>query len=63
MNSTIPASWAAALAGILLAIAGVYGGFAGFVFAVVLGAIGWLIGAQVEGRVDVLSALGRRGRG
>ncbi|MGQ7294917.1 DUF2273 domain-containing protein [Quadrisphaera sp. KR29] len=63
MNSSIPASWAAALAGLLLAIAGVVGGFPGFVFALVLGAVGWLVGAQLEGRVDVLSALGRRGRG
>lgn len=63
MNTSIPTSWAAALAGLLLAIAGIAGGFGGLVAALVLGFVGWLIGAQVEGRVDVLSALGRRSRG
>lgn len=63
MTSPIPASWAGVLAGLLLALIGVLGGFGGFIIAVLLGAIGWLVGAQLEGRVDVLSALGRRGRG
>ncbi|MBC3760105.1 DUF2273 domain-containing protein [Quadrisphaera sp. RL12-1S] len=63
MSNAVPASWAAALAGLLLAIAGIEGGFGGLVAALVLGAIGWLIGAQVEGRIDVLGALGRRSRG
>lgn len=63
MTNAVPASWAAALAGLLLAIAGIAGGFGGLVAALVLGVVGWLIGAQVEGRIDVLSALGRRSRG
>ncbi|MEH3078656.1 MAG: DUF2273 domain-containing protein [Quadrisphaera sp.] len=63
MTNAVPASWAAALAGLLLAIAGIAGGFGGLVAALVLGVVGWLVGAQVEGRIDVLSALGRRGRG
>ncbi|MCC2334890.1 DUF2273 domain-containing protein [Cellulomonas wangsupingiae] len=55
-------SLAGLLTGLLLAIAAVVGGFNGFLLAVVLGAVGWLVGAVVEGRVD-LSALtgGRRG--
>jgi len=55
-------SLAGLLTGLLLAIAAVVGGFNGFLLALVLGAVGWLVGAVVEGRVD-LSTLtgGRRG--
>ncbi|MBC3762954.1 DUF2273 domain-containing protein [Quadrisphaera oryzae] len=63
MNSSVPASWAGALAGLLLAIAAAVGGFGALVGALVLGVIGWLVGAQAEGRIDVLGALGRRSRG
>lgn len=63
MNSSVPASWAGALAGLLLAIAGITGGFGGFVLAVIIGAIGWLVGAQLEGKVDVVSLISQRGRG
>jgi hypothetical protein len=41
------------LAGLLLAVAAATGGFGGFLLAVVLGAVGWLLGAHLEGRVDL----------
>ncbi|MBD7919810.1 MULTISPECIES: DUF2273 domain-containing protein [Cellulomonas] len=56
-------SLAGLLTGLLLAIAAIVGGFNGFLLALVLGAVGWVVGAAVEGRLD-LSALtggGRRG--
>lgn len=50
-------------AGLLLGIAGAVGGLAGFLFAFVLGAIGFIIGAHRDGTID-LGALWRgRGRG
>ncbi|MEP6814746.1 MAG: DUF2273 domain-containing protein [Marmoricola sp.] len=50
------------LAGLLLAIATATGGFAGFLFAVVLGTAGYLVGGHFDGEID-LSALSRRRRG
>lgn len=41
------------LAGLLLAVAAATGGFVGFLLAVVLGAVGWLVGAHLEGRLDL----------
>ncbi len=49
--------------GILLAIAGVIGGFGGFLFAVVLGGIGFAIGAHRDGTLDLGALLRSRGRG
>jgi uncharacterized membrane protein len=49
------------LTGLLLAIAAILGGFWGFVLAVVLGGVGWLVAAQIEGRIDLGAAF--RGRG
>jgi hypothetical protein len=47
--------------GLLLAIAAILGGFWGFVLAVVLGGVAWLIAAQIEGRIDLGAAFqGRR---
>ncbi len=47
--------------GVLLAIAAILGGFWGFVLAVVLGAVGWVVAAQIEGRIDLGAAFrGRR---
>ena len=46
--------------GVLLALVAVVGGAGGFVLAVVLGALGWVVGAQVEGRVDLSALAGRR---
>ena len=43
------------LVGILLAIAAILGGFWGFLLAVALGAVGWVVAAQIEeiGRAHV----------
>ncbi len=51
------------LAGLLLAIAAAAGGFMGFLIAVVLGTVGYLVGAQFDGEVDFSALLGRRNRG
>lgn len=59
MNSTV----VGLLAGLLLALAGILGGFAGFVFAVMLGALGMAIGAHRDGHVDLGALLRSRGRG
>lgn len=50
------------LAGLLLAIATAAGGFPGFLFAVVLGVAGYLIGGHFDGEID-LGALARKRRG
>ncbi len=50
------------LAGLLLAVAVAAGGFTGFLLALVLGGAGLVIGAQIDGRVDVGDLL-RGGRG
>jgi uncharacterized membrane protein YeaQ/YmgE (transglycosylase-associated protein family) len=51
------------LAGLLLAIAAVVGGFNGFLLAFVLGAVGWLVGAVLSGELDLSSMRSGRGRG
>ncbi|MDJ0392236.1 DUF2273 domain-containing protein [Rhodococcus sp. G-MC3] len=51
------------LTGLLLALAGIMGGFGGFVLALFLGAIGLAIGAHFDGRLDLTSLLRSRGRG
>ncbi len=50
------------IAGLLLTIAIVTGGFLGLVLAILLGGAGYLVGGQVDGELD-LGALvrGRRG--
>lgn len=48
------------LTGILLALAAILGGFWGFVLAVVLGGVGWLVAAQIEGRIDLGAAFRSR---
>lgn len=49
------------LVGLLLAIAIAVGGFSALLGAIVLGAIGWLAGAHLDGDVDVAQLLrGRR---
>lgn len=50
------------MAGILLGIVAAIGGFWAFLLALVLGVIGYLLGAHRDGDVD-LSALMGRGRG
>lgn len=41
------------IAGLLLAIAAIVGGWLGFLLALVLGVLGMAIGAQLDGDVDV----------
>jgi uncharacterized membrane protein len=49
------------LAGLLIAIAAAVGGFAGFLLAVVLGLLGWAVGAYRDGELDFSNiSLGRR---
>ncbi|GAA1403709.1 MULTISPECIES: DUF2273 domain-containing protein [Oerskovia] len=48
------------LTGILLALAAILGGFWGFVLAAVLGGVGWVVGAQIEGRIDLGAAFRSR---
>jgi len=49
------------LAGLLLGIAGVVGGFGGFVVALVLGAIGLLAGRWLDGGLDLTELSERSG--
>ncbi|MBF5081259.1 hypothetical protein [Quadrisphaera sp. INWT6] len=63
MSTAVPPTWIGVVVALLLALAGVAGGFGGFCFALVLGAVGYLVGAQAEGKIDVLGALSGRGRG
>jgi len=51
------------IAGLLLAIAIAAGGLTGFLFAIVLGAAGYLVGGHVDGEIDLSALTGRRGRG
>lgn len=51
------------IAGLLLAIAGIAGGFSGFVLAVLLGVVGLAVGAHLDGRLDLGALLRSRGRG
>ena len=51
------------LAGLLLGIAAAAGGFGGFLIALVLGAIGYLLGAHRDGDLDLGELFRGRGRG
>ena len=51
------------LAGLLLGVAAAAGGFTGFLLALVLGAIGYVIGGHRDGEFDVVEFLRGRGRG
>lgn len=51
------------IAGLLLAIAAITGGFGGFLLALVLGTLGAVLGAQLDGRLDLGALLGGRRRG
>ncbi|GAA2157666.1 MULTISPECIES: hypothetical protein [Glycomyces] len=55
------ASFAGLVAGLLLALAAIAGGFTGFLLAVVLGAIGFAVAGRLSGEFDVLERFrGRR---
>lgn len=49
------------LAGVLLGVAAAAGGFTGFLIALVLGAIGYVVGGHRDGEFDATTWL--RGRG
>ena len=51
------------LAGLLLAIAAITGGFGGFVIGVLLGGIGLALGLQRDGVIDLSALVRRRDRG
>ncbi|ALE18808.1 hypothetical protein [Lawsonella clevelandensis] len=51
------------IVGLLLTIAWAAGGFSFFLAALILGAIGGLVGAQFEGKIDVRAIFTNRGRG
>lgn len=51
------------IAGLLLALAAITGGFTGFVLAILLGGLGLAIGAHRDGRIDLAALLHNRGRG
>ncbi len=45
------------IAGLLVAVATAVAGFVGLLLAVVFGLIGFLVGAQIEGRLDIVTML------
>ena len=45
------------IAGLLVAIATTVAGFTGLLLAIVLGLVGFLVGAQLEGRLDLVALL------
>jgi uncharacterized membrane protein len=49
--------------GLLLALVAAVGGFGYFLLAVVLGAVGLAVGAQLEGKLDLSALMPGRGRG
>lgn len=51
------------VAGLLLGIAAAAGGFPGFLIALVLGVIGYLVGGQLDGELNLADLLRGRGRG
>lgn len=48
------------LAGLLLGIAAAAGGFPGFLIALVLGVIGYVVGGHYDGEVDLSTLFGRK---
>ncbi len=48
------------LAGILLGVAAAAGGFGGFLIALVLGVVGYLVGGHYAGELDLNRVLGRK---
>ncbi|GAA2735881.1 hypothetical protein GCM10009867_19230 [Pedococcus aerophilus] len=51
------------LAGLLLGVAAAAGGFTGFLVALVLGIVGFLLGGQRDGELDLSGLFRGRGRG
>ncbi len=51
------------LAGLLLGVAAAAGGFVGFLVALVLGVVGYLVGGHYDGEVNLGALWGGRRRG
>lgn len=51
------------IAGLLLGVAAAAGGFSGFLLALVLGVVGYVVGAQRDGELDLGALLRGRDRG
>jgi len=51
------------IAGLLLGVAAAVGGLSGFLLALVLGVIGYLIGGHRDGEFDLIALVRGRGRG
>jgi ABC-type phosphate transport system permease subunit len=47
------------LTGLILGLAGAFGGFAAFLIVLVLGAIGLIVGRVLDGQLDINAMLGR----
>jgi ABC-type phosphate transport system permease subunit len=47
------------LTGLILGLAGAFGGFAAFLIVLVLGAIGLVVGRVLDGQLDINAMLGR----
>jgi len=56
----VTTSTAGMLAGLLLGIAAASGGFPGFLIALVLGGIGYVVGGHYDGEVDLSALFGRK---
>ncbi|WP_369054245.1 MULTISPECIES: DUF2273 domain-containing protein [Kineococcus] len=56
-------STAGLLAGLLLALVAAVGGFGWLLLALLFGAVGYAVGAHLEGRVDLAALVPGRGRG
>jgi hypothetical protein len=50
------------LTGLILGLAGVIGGFSGFLLALVLGGVGLLVGRVLDGELDLGQILSGKGR-
>ncbi|HEX2263736.1 MAG: hypothetical protein M3332_09180 [Actinomycetota bacterium] len=50
------------LTGLILGLAGVIGGFSGFLLTLVVGAIGFLVGRVLDGELDLSQVFSGKGR-
>ncbi|NIZ92576.1 DUF2273 domain-containing protein [Kineococcus rubinsiae] len=59
----MPTSIVGLFAGLLLALVAAVGGFGWFLLALLLAGVGYLVGAHLEGRLDLAAAVPGRRRG
>ncbi|MFB9376661.1 DUF2273 domain-containing protein [Kineococcus gynurae] len=59
----MPASTTGLLVGLLLALVGAVGGFGWFLLALLFAAVGYAVGAHLEGRIDLAGIVPGRTRG